>query len=163
MQELFGTYRGFTPTDESDVGIGEIQIIFNANSLTMSMATGLEILTDIIPMSEVRELTDEEILMEMQEGIVLPAGTRGFMLTESGIKLIFVMKDGEQNGVVVTGMMSDAILGPTFAFTPAQVDAGMFDKAVQMLEGHYGTIGVTPMIAHGGLAPNTVTAENAST
>lgn len=154
MQELFGTYRGVTPTDESDIGLGEMQIVIDADNLTMSIATGLGIEVDVTPMSKVRELNDEEILVELEENAVLPEGTHGIMLTESKVKLIFAAGDKESGGVIILGMMHEEFFGPSFVFTPSQVEAGMFDKAVHMLEHNYGTIGATPLIANDGKAPN---------
>lgn len=163
MQELFGTYRGVTPTDESDIGLGEMQIVIDADNLTMSVATGLEIQVDVTPMSEIRELSEEEILIELEQGAILPQGTRGIILTDCNIKFIFVSANEESGGVIILGMMDEEFFGPSFVFTPSQIEAGMFDKAIQMLEHNYGTVGVIPMLSSDGKAPNSVRTDSVST
>ncbi len=53
MLHLYGTYRGFFPTDESDLGFGEAQIVFDAEGIVLSCATGLE--------TEVTTFTSDEL------------------------------------------------------------------------------------------------------
>ncbi len=68
MQDLYGTYRGFTPTDESAVCLGEIKIVIDADRFVMIVATGVKIEEASVNMSDLREMTDDEIAADFNEG-----------------------------------------------------------------------------------------------
>lgn len=54
MEHLYGTYRGFFPTDESDFGLGEAQLVFGEEGIELTVATGLAVKVTKFATSELR-------------------------------------------------------------------------------------------------------------
>ena len=64
MKEFYGMYRGFTPTDESAVGIGELELTIGDEGLKVRIATGLGIQEESIPLHQFALMTTEEVAAE---------------------------------------------------------------------------------------------------
>src|SRR3989338_1131248 len=89
MREFKGSYLGISPTDESAIATGEIEMIIRDNDVTIRHATGLTIMEGTIPLDEFRPMSEEEIFpggRKEQSGIMY----RGFTNKgEHGVEVIF--------------------------------------------------------------------------
>lgn len=173
MQDLYGTYRGFTFTDESGVALGELCVVLGPGTITQTIATGRGLELDVIDIAEMREMTADEIAAEFDEGADT-TGVRGIIHVEATPDtideyqhLLFfgaykgtgeVMENGEidedaTEQVLVRGMFGEEAFGPSILFTPAQVLAGDFESAVTAIETEARLPGSIPRINNGGRAP----------
>lgn len=156
IMKLDGTYRGLSPTDESGVGMGELELVIDDSFATSRFATGLTIETDQGPRSEIQEMSQDEIADLFEPGATL-TGTSGYKFGEDGpIILIFAESQEEPNSprALVLRFISeeiDSIFGPTPLFIPSQVDAGLFDQALAEIESKQGDPGVIPRLANNGM------------
>lgn len=147
-----GMYLGFSPTDESAVVMGEIEMIIARDAISIRMATGLKIQAESMKADDFVPMTEQEIAAEYNPGSDAPAQLVGFRTNHGNPKLL-LMKDKSAEGpglIVRTGGMGE-MLGPTLLFNPVQVARGDFDKAVAELEQHAGK-GVLPRIRNSGRA-----------
>ncbi|MBI2632809.1 MAG: hypothetical protein HYW78_00250 [Parcubacteria group bacterium] len=154
LETFRGTYLGFSPTDESAVGLGEIEVTIGPQKITTRIATGLEILEDDIDISEFRPMTDEEMKIMIQETSPYAARMKGFKNKNSEFPILLFIENPSENeiGLVInTGGMGE-ILGPTFLFSPTQVARGDYEKAIQLIENNYGKKGVIPRLRNDGKA-----------
>lgn len=149
---LHGTYLGLTPTDESGIGAGEIEITFGDEALTFRLATGLEILSEEMPRALLRELTVDELaeffIPEADLTEVL-----GYILDEDGPIFLCLAPDPdfpEAHHTLVLQFGIGAFMGPTILFTPEQVQAGYFEAAVKALEDEQGDPGAVPRLVNNG-------------
>lgn len=152
---LNGIYRGFSPTDESGVGLGELEITFETDVVKRRFATGLEIWSDEIPRSFLRELSTEELALQFMEDAEL-SGVNGYTLTEDGpifILLPEVPDHPEACTIIVRRPFGDDMsdmLGPTFLFNPDQVAGGHFQVAWDQIEALQEDVGVIPRLSNNG-------------
>lgn len=153
LKDFEGTYIGISPTDESDIGLGELEITIDATAVRSRWATGLEIQEDEIPAEEVRELFGDELQALLVDGAQLPPGMRAFDV--AGLHYIFLdqSRDPDAACFMIVGGMGD-ILGPTGLFSPEQVARGLHEKAFRDLEREFGQPGEMPRLNNGGLAPH---------
>lgn len=173
MKDLYGTYLGFTFTDESDAGVGEMRVVIDDKHFTLTIATGLDIDEDIVDISEMREMTAEEIVADFNDGFDV-TGIRGIVHATATpgtimgfLRLIFVPphkgtgeeiepgmidKDTDEC-VLVRGMFGEEYFGASMLFTPAQVEAGEFEKALKGVEEAENAPGIIPRIDSDGRAP----------
>ncbi|MDB5193987.1 MAG: hypothetical protein JWN50_1 [Parcubacteria group bacterium] len=152
LGSLEGTYRGFAPTDESAVMMGEMEIVISRESVSVRMATGLKIETHVMKLSDFVPMAQEDVAAEYKPGAPVVSSILGFKMGDSGLKFLF-MKDvmAEGPGLIVrTGGMGE-MLGPTILFTPAQVARGDFDKVISEIEKEAGK-NVLPRISKNGKA-----------
>ena len=155
MNNLNGTYKGFSATDESGIALGELEIIVDDETVSFRFATGLEVASDEAPRSLLRKMSTDEVaaLFEPDADV---ATVTAHMLGDDGAILLFLDKVEEDPGAYHTLLLRfvsseiDAIFGPTILFTPEQVEAGYFDKALEALENAQGDPGVVPRIANNG-------------
>lgn len=124
----YGTYRGLTPTDESKIAMGEIELTLSAEGGTVRIATGLKVEGDSFPADAVTELSLEELQDMFEEDSGAAETFVGFRIGEGPV-LLFAkgFEENEMPHIVVTGGMAD-FLGPTMLLDPKQVDAGVFEK-----------------------------------
>ena len=61
IASYFGTYVGLSPTDESKIAMGEIEVTINEQELKIRHATGLTINDEAVPLEQVRMLTEDEL------------------------------------------------------------------------------------------------------
>ncbi len=154
--DLNGTYLGFTPTDESGVGLGEVEVVISDDSVSFRIATGLEVHSDEVP-RELRPLTPDELAELFNPGADI-TGTTGYMLGDDGPIFLFLADlpevPAEASKVLILRFVNDeidGIFGPTRMFTPKQVEAGYFEAAVVEIETVQGDPGVIPRLARNGL------------
>jgi hypothetical protein len=151
MEEFYGVYRGFTPTDESAIGIGEMELTLSKDGLKLRVATGLSIQEESVPLEQFVQMTPEEVSAEYNPGSNYPSRTIGFQDKENFIpKLLFIPKPaGDDFGLVVRLGEMSSILGPTLLYSPAQIEAGKFRDFLENIKGECGD-GVFPLLASGG-------------
>lgn len=155
--DLNGTYRGFSPTDESGVVLGELEVTITDDTVSFRFATGLKVESDEAPRSELTEMSDDEIAMFLNPVADLTAITV-YKLGEDGPVFLFLQKclddAPEAPAVMVLRFVSDEvdeIFGPSCLFTPTQVAAGHFDRAVAEIEAEQNDPGVIPRLVNNGL------------
>ncbi len=61
MKEFEGLYLGLSPTDESAVGLGEIEVLIDKEKFKVRIATGLEIQEQEYLLSDFHPMTPEEL------------------------------------------------------------------------------------------------------
>lgn len=147
-----GTYLGFSPTDESAVVMGEMEIVISHENIAVRMATGLKIETDTTNPADFISMTSEEVQAEFNSRSAIVDRTVGFRTENGHPKLLFLKDaaDDELGLIVRTGGMGE-MLGPTVLFSPDQVARGDFDKAVSEIEKNAGK-GVLPRLRNNGKA-----------
>ena len=136
LSELYGTYRGFSPTDESPIAMGELELSLSHDLVEARMATGLKIESDSFPTQMLSPMSKAEIYSEFLDGSSVAKRTVGFSV--DGIRYLFVpnAKDDEL-GLIIRGGLGD-FLGPTILFSPAQIERGLYDKTVEEIEKGFG-------------------------
>lgn len=146
---LEGTYKGFTPTDESAVMLGEIEVVIDDNWLLSHVATGLGIEEERVSVDLFERLSTRAI-REME------INPRRFRIIEypEGSTFIFSRKDSKKNaGVSVISGGITQLFGPWPLYTPVQVERGMFDQALDAIESDFGRVGIIPRLNNNGKAP----------
>lgn len=152
---LNGTYRGFSPTDESGVAMGELEVVISDDAISYHFATGLKVDSDQVPRSDLRQMSTDEVAARFNPGADI-TGVIGYVVGENGPIFLFFPRNSdspESTHVVLQRFVSeeiDAIFFPTYLFTPEQVEAGYFDQALAGIEKLQGDPGVIPRIANNG-------------
>ena len=143
LESFYGKYLGFFPTDESSMGLGEVEMIITAETIVIRMATGLEIQEEVVNTSEFEFVSEAETLKKLAEigsiDNVPVVNIVGELRHISGVPtLTFVGEIGGGIDIVsITGTMAD-LLGPTCLFSQAQIDKGVFNDCLAKLEEVYG-------------------------
>ena len=154
LKSFEGIYLGFSPTDESDVMMGEMEITIKGADIKVRMATGHRIQEEKISAVDFVQMTVREVKEIFKDGSEYPARTVGFKAREeSGFPKLLFLKNPAENefGLIVrTGGMGE-ILGPTLLYSPSQIARGDYEKAVQNIELKAGK-GVLPRLRNGGKA-----------
>ncbi len=134
MKEFEGRYLGFSPTDESNVGLGEMELVIDENKIKTRLATGLEILEEEMDVSDFLPMTLEEI--ESSTGRKKPEKleVKAFKHSSGYPELLFMKEEGSEFRVlqVRTDGLGE-ILGPTLL---TNVDNGTeaFEDMLQKIE-----------------------------
>ena len=150
MREFKGSYLGISPTDESAIATGEIEMIIRDNDATIRHATGLTIMEETLPLDVFRPMSEEEIFPDgrkEQSGIM----NRGFTTKdEGGVKVIFTVnpKLGEFDVFIRRGEMAD-ILGPTILWSRRRILHIILLK-MSLAFANIKHKGGVPRLAHGG-------------
>ena len=150
IDTYFGTYLGLSPTDESKIAMGEIEITIDEQQLRIRHATGLKINEQVIPLEEVRKLTDDEVQAQYKIDSEVPASMDGFRIGE-GATLLFT-REPEENCprlIVRLGEFVE-ILGITVLFDKKQIDKGDFETVVEHIIKQFGDFPF-PRLEYGGL------------
>jgi hypothetical protein len=149
-----GTYRGFSPTDESAMGLGEIEIAITDTNIIFRLATGRVIHEETLARNNFAQMTPEQVAKIFQKTTAIFPRIIGFQGASGYPKLLF-LKDAEESEfalIVRTGGMGDA-LGPTVLYSPKQVAKGIFEQDIRDLEKGEGSKRVLPRLANHGKAP----------
>jgi hypothetical protein len=158
-----GTYRGFTWTDESPSAMGEMKVVIDGTGLHLRIATGLKLITESVTLPEVRDLTTDEVVAHFKESSDT-TDVVGVQIGHNGVVLLYLadpdkllgLSDEEKEEsrdaprVVVRGMAGEEGFGPSYLYTPDQVEAGLFDRCLAAIQAELGQHAV-PLIADGGL------------
>jgi|TARA_B100002003_G_scaffold250672_1_gene290926 hypothetical protein len=148
FEELYGTYKGFSPSDASPVSVGELEIKLNKDSMQLRMATGLEIRTAEKQLADAKPLSRDYISQLYREGNKNIDRTVGFEV--DGMQYIF-LKDPKRKefALLRIGGMSDS-LGPTILYNSKQVEDGVYKRALRKCGGKY-----VPSLESDGKVPET--------
>lgn len=149
-----GTYRGLTPTDESPIGMGEIEVTVDANKVKMRIATGLKIEEESFDLSNFVALSADEVKGLYRSGSPFVGRTVAFKPKDAAMPVLMFLKNpkvdkndpgaSEFGLVVKMGEMSE-MLGPTLLYSPSQGDA--FEKLAKKITEGGGTF---PLLKNGG-------------
>lgn len=153
IDQYAGTYRGFSPTDESPVGMGELEVIIDtqANLLKVRMATGLEIQEGQVSLATAQSLPAAVIAEVYEPDSEYIKRSAGFEL--EGRQYIFITAPADDEpALIVRGGLGD-LLGPTMLFNKEQVDRGVFDTAIGMIEQEFGKPCVPQLKYEGEIPP----------
>lgn len=133
LKPFAGVYRGFSPTDESAIMIGELEVTISTRLLKTRWATGLRIEEGQVAASKLKMMSEEELSDLFQEGSSMADQTVAF--TANGVQYIFPLAD--EIGLIIQGTIADC-LGSTQLFNPEQVRQGKYDQFVDRVEKHCG-------------------------
>lgn len=156
LETFFGKYVGFGPTDESNCGMGEMEMTIDAEKIKIRMATGLEIQEDELNISEFDVVEPETILAEFQsktnsgEEVKIDNIVGGLRHKNRYPEIIFLrdMESGDFGAMMMTGGMGD-MMGPTILHGPAMVEKGHQEEFIKKIEEVYGS-NTFPRLANGG-------------
>ena len=151
LQEFEGTYIGLTPTDESAINMGEIEITIDSQAVIHRWATGIGVQTEAYDIQQVKELTAQEVTDLFAAVGDVPSGQRVFNV--QGLMFIFEpdSEAPEMAALGVVGGIGDFI-APTFLCSPAQIDQGLHEKLFQEFEEAMGAVGALPRLSNDGRA-----------
>ena len=143
---LQGEFKGFGPTDQSPIALGELSIKIDGTNVSYKMATGNRIETAEDNLKDFRLMTKAELLaifnpehIDREFGLI--------KIKDNYPKLIFLKESGRlTNGIMFQGELADA-LAPTILFSPYLVKKGEFDTNVAELEKKLGKL---PRLSNGG-------------
>ena len=146
LEDLYGTYLGFSPTDESPIAMGELEVTISESTIKFRMATGLKIHSEEGPNALV-PMTEEEIAAAYLAGSSYAKKTVGFK--NEGLQFLFLPKTNEGDlGLIIRGLLGD-ILGPTLMFSPKQIQEGLYQKALDEIEKNAGP-NMIPLLKYNG-------------
>lgn len=145
MEHLYGTYRGFFPTDESNLGLGEAQFVFDEEGLELTIATGLAVEVMTFATSELRyqveRIHDDLVDIDVVYNVTIPKSS-----------LSFTFGAGDEG---IFGAVAQTIMG----FTPFVKDMSdeRFERATVILASQTGyPADYLPRIALDGKAAETL-------
>ncbi len=156
LEGLEGVYVGFSPTDESAVGMGEMQLTITPYSCEIKMATGLMIENNtlVIGLLPITEASQDQIRSLLSGDIPKSATLRMFNM--NGEPWFLLIRDKQEPSTdcvrLFLGEFAE-LLGPTMLFTPERVRAGDLEEAFRDIESEYGETGVIPRLSSAGRAP----------
>ncbi len=131
IQDYFGTYVGLSPTDQSKIGMGEIELTVSEKGLKIRHATGLKIQEEDVALEDVRALTEAEVRAQYIEGSDAHKGIDGFQIDEDAI-LLFTREPGKKNPRLLVRLGEFVeILGITVLFDEKQIEGGVLDEIVK--------------------------------
>ncbi len=142
-------------TDESGVALGELEFTITDDIVAYRFATGLCIDQDEAPRDILRQLSTNEVAALFKEGANI-SNTTAYVLGDDRMTLLFLRPRRFFRGayhVIILGFSwpeADAVFGPTILFTPEQVAAGYFDKAIKKIERKQRDPGVIPRLSNDG-------------
>lgn len=149
LEQLQGTYRGFAPTDESNIGLGELEISITQTFMKTRHAAGLRIDEEETPISEFKPMTRDELSGVYREGSPYINRSVGFSIDE--MKFVFLPDaTDEEMGLLIRGNEMADMLAPTFLYNPEQIARGVYQKVIESIEANAGK-DCFPTLANGGL------------
>jgi len=149
-----GTYKGFSPTDESPAGVGEMELVLDGDQAVIRVAMGFEIVEyGPYPRSGFRTLTDAEVLGRLDlsdhDG---PVAYEAVCLDGGELVLLYLDAAGT-SAIAVHGLPCEEIFGYSILFAPAEASAQRFEEGLFKVEAEFGCPGGIPRLATGGEAP----------
>jgi hypothetical protein len=154
-----GTYRGFAPTDESAVMMGEAEVKIGQGQIMWRIATGHKIIEKAMSFDKFQLMTEAEVAKTYTDGSPFAARTTGFRSKKGYPKLLFIKNpksnplepgDSEVGLIVITGGIEDTI-SPQMFYNPVQVARGDYKRMLDHLKKQAASVwGTVPLIANGG-------------
>jgi hypothetical protein len=133
---LLGVYRGFTPSDGSPSGIGEIEVTIDNSQLLTRVATGESIQFETISLKRYKLLPSQEIAEIFPNTYDL--SLRIFTL-DNIPELFFAFTQDDTPSLQISTQISE-LLGPTYLYSKTQVEKGLFERTLDQLQREFGTI-----------------------
>ncbi len=150
IKTYFGTYIGFSPTDESKIGLGEIEMIIDEHGLKMRHATGLTIREETALLEQVRELTGDEVRSHFIADSDQHTRVDGFQVGRGAVLLFWKEPTVDESRLIVRLGEFVEILGPTMLYDAYQVAEGAFDRVIDEIA-ELGGAYAFPRLEYGGL------------
>ncbi len=149
-EQLYGHYRGFAPTDESPIAMGELEIFVTKQALTIRHATGLGIEKTVIPTSNFTEMSRNDVATLYEPNNPVVERIVGFSMGQN-MKYLFIPDAGDDEwGLIIVGYKRPD--GPTVLYNPRQVEEGVYQRIVSGIEEEC-EIGCFPTLAADGKLP----------
>lgn len=150
-----GTYHGFSPTDESAVAMGEMEMTLKDGKAFIRFATGHEIHEENFSLDGYVSISKAEFDAMSETG---SADSEGFLYgfkRPVGNSPVFIFASNEKGGecnqlLLMLGDLHD-LLGPTILFSPEAIAHGDYDEEIRKVEQMYWP-GVVPSLKNGGKA-----------
>lgn len=164
LRDFSGVYRGYAPTDESALGVGEIEIAVSSETISVRMATGLTILSEQVSTADFELMSAAEVEAEFVQRSPYAKRTLGFKGPTGSPKLLFLLNPStniflpgrsEFGLIVITGGMAD-LLGNTALLSPAQqrkLSCERYLRAFEFWTAGSWRGGLIPRLRTGGRAP----------
>lgn len=140
-----GRYRGFTPTDESAIGLGEIDMTIKGDQVKVRIAGGLGLHDFSFSLNDYRALNDAEAAAFLKHkadkhGVMPPVELAVFVPKAEGAlgpEFLFPIKRprglarlaAAMGPTVVLRMGMADLLGPTFMYSPMRAHFGPYHLA----------------------------------
>lgn len=122
ISQFYGKYRGVSPTDESAIRMGELEITIGKENVCYRMATGLRIQEEQVP-AEFTPLSREQVASNFIPGAKYAEKVVGYDL--NGLNFLFSPNAGfREFGLIVRGNEMADLLGPTMLYSPRQLQRG---------------------------------------
>lgn len=125
IKEFFGTYKGFTPIDNSLLGYGELELTINESEVCMSKATGASVFSVQFPTSRLVHVPNETIKSKFLQDTNI---SRYQVFQSDGNHYIFTPDAGAQDFSLIILGDSKNIRGPTIMFSQAQIISGAYEE-----------------------------------
>jgi len=131
INTYFGRYVGLSPTDESKIAMGEIELTISEEGFKIRHATGLKIQEEEFGLEDVRTLSEDEVRAQYNEGSDVYKGIDGFQIGE-GATLLFTREPNEEDPRLVVRLGEFVeMLGITVLFDEDQIEGGVLNKIVK--------------------------------
>jgi hypothetical protein len=153
IEDLFGTYLGISPTDESPLAYGEFELSISRERINFRLATGLEIGEEKIDGPSFVKMSQEEVAKYFIKGSGYPKRTTGFALKDGPVLLFLPDARFWEFGLVIQNMGLSSLLGPTLLYNPKQIEQGFHDRAIMRLKRKSGKSGFPTLSNAGKLEP----------
>ena len=156
LEKFRGVYRGFSPTDESPIVVGELEVVITEDEMKLRHATGCRIDELRIPTSIFKPMTR----LELCSVYINPLGkyvneSVGFSV--DGMKYLFLPNASDDEfGLIIMGNEMADILGPTLLYSPKQIQRGVYQMAVELINSEFNydyPNGCFPTLVAGGKLP----------
>ena len=153
FSQFYGVYRGFTPTDESPLCMGELEVSITQEAFNLRAATGLKIEEMTLTSPQITPLTRDEVGEQYLVGSSFIDRTVGYKM--DWLNLLFIPDAGKYEfGLIIRNMGMADLLGPTMLYNPKQVREGLHKKAMRKLKFASGRTGFPTLRAKGQLESN---------
>jgi len=161
LRPFFGTYLGFSPAGESNVGFGEIEIVVGEKEIKFRFATGLEIREKVFDVEGFTTLSEDEMRENCESNGVdadlVSERVSRFVVFRCGelgpLQLIFDKNVGNDICALSVRMGMADLLGPTILFNSTQAQMDLFEEALLRIEDKRGK-GVVPRLRNNGKPEN---------
>ncbi|HLP79633.1 MAG TPA: hypothetical protein VK158_03300 [Acidobacteriota bacterium] len=152
-----GVYRGFHSTGVEPIGIGELEVIITRIQISCRQATGENIVQTCEMARDYTRMTKEQVAKEYQLNPSTNQQSQSAQVNlekivgyqnKNGIRLLFNESATQpyEFGLQIKGNNDD--VGITFAYSPRQVAAGLFEQSIERLRHAFGDN--IPLLQYGG-------------
>ncbi len=148
LKDFKGEYLGHSPTDESAMGFGELQVTVDDSCIRGRHAAGLKIYDLHVELTDLELMTPEEIAPHDPSGV--GSEVAGFR-HKNGMEYLFVLKPRLlEFDIMIRGNELADLLGPTILYKRERVSCFLFKFTLWYFE--WRTKGGIPRLRYGGKA-----------